>query len=112
MKLYVSLSQTFSIWLIPFHVAKVALTTVLDLTTESPSAGSPDGGDRGLYYIAKQEDLYQTSEFINFVIPYFGHYFVLVFYLFATLFCIVGAVVLSPITWLEEKGYLRGPAVW
>lgn len=102
LRLYVCLSQIFSIWLVPFHVAPVTLTTVLDLTT--------DPGD-GLYYITKQEDLYQTSEFIKFLIPHFGHFLVLAFHTLATIFCVLGTVLLSPVIWLEEKGYIPGRAV-
>ena len=35
LKLYVHMSQIFSIWVVPFHVAPVTLTTVLDLTTDA-----------------------------------------------------------------------------
>jgi hypothetical protein len=87
-------------------VAPVTLTAVLDLTTDPGDASSLVDGDRRLYYIAKQEDLYQTSEFIKFVMPFFGHFCVLVFHLFATLFCVLGTVIFSPITWLEENGYI------
>lgn len=79
---------------------------MLDLTTDPGDASSLVDGDRRLYYIAKQEDLYQTSEFIKFVMPFFGHFCVLAFHLFATLFCVLGTVIFSPITWLEENGYI------
>lgn len=103
------MSQIFSIWLIPFHVAPVTLTTVLDLTTDSDVDHREDSqvnGEKTLYYITKQEDLYQVSEFVKFVIPHFGHFLVVVFNLFATLFCVLGTLVFYPITWLEEKRYI------
>lgn len=98
------MSQIFSIWLIPFHVAPVTLTTVLDLTTDS----NPSQPDRPLYYIKRQEDLYQTSEFIKFLLPHVGHWLVSAWHLFATFFCIIGVVALWPMLWLEENGYLPG----
>lgn len=111
LKLYLSLSQIFSVWLIPLHVCPVTLTTVLDLTTEAGDASSLVNGDHRFYYIAKQEDLYQTSEFVKFVIPHFGHFLVVVLHAFGTLFCVLGAIICSPVAWLEEKGYIPGRAV-
>ncbi|KAJ9254568.1 hypothetical protein DTO195F2_6553 [Paecilomyces variotii] len=109
MKLYVTLSQIFSIWIVPFYVAPVTLTSVLTLTNYpySSSSDTPETQkeDRKLYYIKSQEDLYQTSEFIKFVVPYgIGFTIVLLWQTFATLFCSVCAVILSPILWLEETG--------
>ncbi|KAL1859872.1 hypothetical protein Plec18167_006344 [Paecilomyces lecythidis] len=109
MKLYVTLSQIFSIFIVPFYVAPVTLTTVLTLTNY-PYASSSDipeskVEDRKLYYIKSQEDLYQTSEFIKFFVPYgIGVTIVLLWHAFATAFCTVAAIVLSPILWLEETG--------
>lgn len=98
------MSQIFSIWIIPFHVAPVTLTTVLDLTTDS----SQSHHDHPLYYIKKQEDLYQTSEFIKFLLPHVGHWLVSAWHVFATFFCIIGVAALWPMLWLEENGYLPG----
>ncbi|KAI9932488.1 hypothetical protein ASPWEDRAFT_22264 [Aspergillus wentii DTO 134E9] len=109
LKLYVNLSQIFSIWVVPFHVAPVNLTTVLTLTTDP---GNDDkhltNGEQKLYYISHQEDLYQTSEFIKFLLPHVGHLFVLIFHVFATFFCILGVAALWPLMWLEEKRYVPG----
>ncbi|GFF30678.1 hypothetical protein IFM51744_01205 [Aspergillus udagawae] len=102
--LYITLSQIFSIWVVPFHVSPVKLTTVINLTTDSGvQKPSMVNGGHTLYYIAKQEDLYQVSEFIKFVVPHVGHLFVLAFQSFATLFCILGVAVFYPILWLEER---------
>ncbi|KAF7163061.1 hypothetical protein CNMCM5623_008081 [Aspergillus felis] len=102
--LYITLSQIFSIWVVPFHVSPVRLTTVINLTTDSGvQKPSMVNGDHTLYYIAKQEDLYQVSEFVKFVVPHVGHLFVLAFQSFATLFCILGVVIFYPIMWLEER---------
>ncbi|KAJ5379679.1 uncharacterized protein N7496_002107 [Penicillium cataractarum] len=106
LKLYVHMSQIFSIWLVPFHVAPVTLTTVLDLTTDAANSSAPTNGDHTRYYITKQEDLYQTSEFVKFLLPHVGHWLVLLWHLIATFFCIVGVTFLWPMLWLEEKGYL------
>ncbi|KAJ5190163.1 uncharacterized protein N7498_009148 [Penicillium cinerascens] len=108
LKLYVQMSQVFSIWIVPFHVASVTLTTVLDLTTDSKKASSSANGARPLYYISKQEDLYQTSEFAKFILPHVGHWLVTSWHLIATLFCLLGVTLLWPMLWLEENGYLPG----
>ncbi|KAJ5662614.1 uncharacterized protein N7477_010230 [Penicillium maclennaniae] len=106
LKLYVNMSQIFSIWIVPFHVAPATLTTVLDLTTDSSKTSSSTNGAHPLYYITKQEDLYQTSEFIKFILPHVGYWLVLGWHLIATLFCFLGVTLLWPMLWLEEKGYL------
>ncbi|KAL4865392.1 hypothetical protein BDV12DRAFT_200139 [Aspergillus spectabilis] len=117
LKLYVSIFQIFSIWLIPFHVAPVSLTTVLDLTTD-PGTGDSDSNSistngksddkkQTLYYIQKQEDFYQPSEFIKFVLPYGGHFLVLMWHAFASLFSIFGAYALWPVMWAEERGWFE-----
>jgi len=108
LKLYIHLSQIFSIWIVPFHVAPTTLTTVLDLTTDSSKTSSPTSDARRLYHIAKQEDLYQTSEFVKFILPHVGHWLVFAWHLIATFFCVLGATLLWPMLWLEEKGYLPG----
>ncbi|RHZ62566.1 uncharacterized protein CDV56_108084 [Aspergillus thermomutatus] len=101
--LYITLSQIFSIWLVPFHVSPVKLTSVINLTTNAGGQKPLTNGDRTLHYIAKQEDLYQVSEWIKFLVPHVGHLFVLAFQSFATLFCIVGVAIFYPIMWLEER---------
>ncbi|OQE17752.1 hypothetical protein PENFLA_c023G07018 [Penicillium flavigenum] len=106
LKLYVNMSQIFSIWLVPFHVAPVTLTTVLDLTYDSDKSGATTNGDHKLYYISKQEDLYQTSEFVKFLMPHIGYWIIFVWHLIATLFCLLGVTLLWPILWLEEQHYI------
>ncbi|KAH8435139.1 uncharacterized protein LDX57_012768 [Aspergillus melleus] len=105
LKLYVQMSQIFTIWIVPFHVAPVTLTTVLDLTTDSGDRNLTNG-DKTLYYIQKQEDLYQPTQFVKFLFPHFGHWFVRLFHFFATLFCVWGAWLFWPFIWLEENGYI------
>ncbi|KAL5344081.1 hypothetical protein BJX70DRAFT_7633 [Aspergillus crustosus] len=108
LKLYVSIFQVFSIWLIPFHVSPVHLTTVLDLATDSgESYSSRNKDDKTLYYIQKQEDFYQPQEFIKFVVPYGGHFLVVLWHAFASLFSILGVYALWPVMWAEEKGWFE-----
>lgn len=95
------MSQIFSIWLVPFHVAPVSLTTVLDLVSDSSQ-------DETRYYIKRQEDLYQTSEFVKFLLPHVGHWLVSIWHLIASVFCVLGVFLLYPMLWLEENGYLPG----
>jgi hypothetical protein len=104
----VNLSQIFSIWIVPFHVSPVTLTTVLDLTTDATQSDAPTNGNHTLYYITRQEDLYQTSEFVKFLMPHVGHWLVLAWHLIATLICVLGVGLLWPMLWLEENGYLPG----
>ncbi|KAL2869670.1 uncharacterized protein BJX67DRAFT_319312 [Aspergillus lucknowensis] len=107
LKLYVTVFQIFSIWLVPFYAAPVTLTTVLDLTTDpgEERTSTTQGNER--YYIRKQEDLYQTSEFIKFVMPLGGHFLVMMWHTFASLFSVVGVFALWPIMWAEDRGYFN-----
>lgn len=119
LKLYVTLSQIFTIWLIPFHVTPpVTLTSVIHLTT-TPGTGIAGTGtgaethpheqaenDKKLYYIAKQEDLYPVSEWIKFLIPHGGYALVYMIHAFASLFCVIGTYLLYPFMWLEDQGYI------
>ncbi|PVH97282.1 hypothetical protein DM02DRAFT_473173, partial [Periconia macrospinosa] len=91
--LYVNFSQVFSIWLLPFHRSPVNCTTVIHLRRNRAD---------GKYYIDSQNDLYQVDEFIKFVLPP-GWMLVWAWQFWSTLFCLLGAVALTPITWLEER---------
>ncbi|KAL2837770.1 hypothetical protein BJY01DRAFT_220580 [Aspergillus pseudoustus] len=107
LKVYVTIFQIFSIWLIPFHRAPVTLTTILDLTTDPGDERevAPEGSKR--YYIKKQEDFYQPSEFIKFVMPIGGHSLIMMWHAFASLFSIAGVFLLWPIMWAEDRGYFN-----
>ena len=60
---------------------------------------------RDLYYIQSQDDLYQTSEFVKFVMPFgIGTAVVLFWHVFATVFSVLGVVFWWPLVMLEEKG--------
>ncbi|EGE06937.1 hypothetical protein H109_07212 [Trichophyton interdigitale MR816] len=143
--LYVTVSQVFRIFIVPFYTAPVTLTTVLqlvkgseqdspiqhrlkvpvveltnsntDLLASSTSISAeeyasttvePCNSTKPLYYIASQNDLYQTNEYVKFVIPYgIGEAFVLFWHAFATIFCVLASYVFWPIAWAEEKGILH-----
>ncbi|KAF2639954.1 hypothetical protein P280DRAFT_469696 [Massarina eburnea CBS 473.64] len=96
--LYVNISQVFSIWIVPFYRAPVTLTSVLKLRRNR-------GNDK--YYIASQNDLYQVDEFVKFVMPP-GWILVWLWHFWATFFCLLGAFVLQPITWVEQRVWEEG----
>jgi len=96
--LYAHISQVFRIWIVPFYSAPVSLVTVLQLIKDKKTQK---------YFIQSQNDLYQVNEFVRFF--WFGGFiFVGIWQLFATLFCLVGAVLLWPQTWLEERMIREG----
>ncbi|KAM5438488.1 hypothetical protein MferCBS31731_005065 [Microsporum ferrugineum] len=149
--LYVTISQIFRIFIIPFYTAPVTLTTVLQLVEieeqnspvqqrrkvpvveltnsntdllasppESVSSSSaqddeltvaavqPAKSSKPLYYIASQNDLYQTNEYIKFIVPYgIWSTLVLFWHFFATVFCVIASFIFWPIAWAEEKGTLH-----
>lgn len=73
------------------------------ITDSEGSTNDQDGGPKKLYYIQSQNDLYQTSEFIKFVVPWgIGSGIIVLLHLWNTFLCVVGAIVLSPISWLLE----------
>ncbi|KAF2477971.1 uncharacterized protein BDR25DRAFT_179543, partial [Lindgomyces ingoldianus] len=90
--LYVNISQVFRIWFIPFYRAPVSLVTVLQLNHNKGN---------GLYYIHSQNDLYQVDQFVKFVAPG-GWVIVWMWQFLATLFCLLGAAALWPVSVAEE----------
>lgn len=95
MILYLNMSQRFAIWAIPFHRSYVTLTTELHLTRPPNSRK---------YYIKAQNDLYQSDQFVQFVLPWgIGTALVYGWHFLATFLCMLGAVILAPITWLEQN---------
>ncbi|GAB7357839.1 hypothetical protein MBLNU230_g0010t1 [Neophaeotheca triangularis] len=103
---YVKITQLFSLWFIPFYHERVSLVTELQLV-RPPSSHK--------YYIQAQNDLYQTDQFFKFFAPWgLGWGFVTLWHYWATLMCVIGAVVLAPLTWAEEawagkkEGVVRG----
>ncbi|KAK3170720.1 hypothetical protein OEA41_002802 [Lepraria neglecta] len=99
--LYVSLHQLFHLFFIPtFLAAQVSLTTVLHLT---PIKGSTKSSSTR-YLIRSQNDLYQVNELVKFF-SLFGvvSVGVFAFQFFATVLCVLGAVVFWPISWVEQN---------
>lgn len=88
-----SIFQIFRIWLIPFYYAPVYLTSVIKLECND---------DDKKYYIASQDDLYAVDQWIRFIAPG-GWILVRLLQFWASLFCVIGAVILHPITLLEER---------
>lgn len=108
--LFLQIHQVFHLFFVPFFAPTVNLTAILYLTPSqgpSPSsdaAGSSESRRRTRYLIKHQEDLYQSTEVVKFFWP--GGTQIIGFgRLFATLLCIVGAIALAPITWMEEWGW-------
>ncbi|KAL7930291.1 hypothetical protein V8C35DRAFT_313481 [Trichoderma chlorosporum] len=112
--LYVSIRQTFSIWFVPFHRSDVKLLSVLRLAQKSSaepgqlapkyqpdgrssSALAGPGQERLRYYIASQEDLYQTTDFVAFVVPYLGPLLVFLWQLYSTALSVVGSILFLPL---------------
>lgn len=107
--MYVGITQVFAIWLIPFHQADVSLVTVLRLVQQQNRLGlsaqdaevNIDVSEGGKWFIKSQNDLYQTDQFIKFVLPWFAFILPLWQY-FATLVCVVCSYLFEPVTWWEE----------
>ena len=107
--LYVSLRQLFRLWFLPFYSADVELVTVLRLVKVSGSlAGEAQEEEKErekvVYLIKSQNDLYQVNEFMKFV-SVFGalSLVVYVWQAMATFLCVIGAGMLWPVSWVEEK---------
>ncbi|KAJ4356980.1 hypothetical protein N0V95_002852 [Ascochyta clinopodiicola] len=99
--LYVSIFQIFRIWLIPFYYAPVFLTSVIKLEYN-------DFDEK--YYIKSQDDLYAVDQWIRFIAPG-GWILVRLWQFWASFFCVIGAIVLHPITLLEERSFQDGGEV-
>src|SRR4051812_15196080 len=91
--LFVEINQIFSLFFVPFYKSNVHLTTKLQLH-HSPNDSK--------YYIASQEDLYQLDEVVKFFWPG-GATIIWIWQLFATFLCILGSLILAPITWIEQR---------
>ncbi|KAL9086465.1 MAG: hypothetical protein Q9165_007081 [Trypethelium subeluteriae] len=98
--LYVGISQRFAIWFMPLYRADVKLVTVLQLEYQKTNAK---------YYIKSQNDLYQTDQFVKFVLPYGGPILVWVWQTVATIACVLLALLLSPVSLLQEYVHPQHP---
>lgn len=94
--LFVEIHQIFSLFFVPFYKSNVHLTTKLQL------APNPTDPDDKKYYIASQEDLYQLNEVVKFFWPG-GATVIWLWQMMATAMCVLGALTLAPVTWLEQR---------
>ncbi|KAK0352030.1 hypothetical protein LTR94_022500, partial [Friedmanniomyces endolithicus] len=102
--LYVSISQIFAIWFVPFHRSPVTLTTKLQLTRKPTSTRLATNK----LYIQSQEDLYQVDQFVRFFAPWgVGDAVVYLWHFIATIGCVVLSIIFAPFTRLEER-YAEG----
>ena len=115
--LYVTISQTFAIFFIPFYRPHARLTTVLQLVELPPPPLSPAPQTppqsslkpEPKYYILSQNDLYQVDQFVKFLSPLgLATLVVLVGQFFATFVCVLGALAGWPVSWVEENLNIRG----
>lgn len=71
---------------------------------ENSSSSAKEAGEEDIYYILSQNDLYQTSEFIKFVVPWgLGVFFVGACQIWATVLCVVGTKTFDLLVWLPRK---------
>ncbi|KAK6383015.1 hypothetical protein, variant [Exophiala oligosperma] len=98
---------------ISFHDGKrketaPALTTSSDaLKIAGDNTNNKNDNDDGTkYYIQSQNDLYQTSEWIKFILPWgVGVLLMVLWQFWATFLCVVGTKVVETIMWLPRKVY-------
>jgi hypothetical protein len=92
--LYVSISQIFSIWFIPFYHANIDLVTVLKLRRNPKN---------GKYYIKDQHHLYQIDDVARLVLPWVGAPVVIAWQYVGALLSVLGAVALWPVLWVKQR---------
>ncbi|KAK7892930.1 hypothetical protein LTR67_007167 [Exophiala xenobiotica] len=72
----------------------------------SDSAKEAGNAEDTKYYIQSQDDLYQTSEWIKFLVPWgIGALLVIVCQFWATIFCVIGTKIFDLILWLPRRLY-------
>lgn len=89
----------------------VTFTTAASSTNDHQEDGHvQDGhGDGPRFLIAKQEDLYQTNQWIKFLLPFgIGSTMVVSIQVFVAAFCAVSVVFTFPIVWLLDRGGVGG----
>jgi ATP-dependent Clp protease adapter protein ClpS len=127
--LYVSIHQIFKIQWIPFHNSDVRLTTVLKLVEDEARKHEIEEfstkqakkmlkndyaalrAPHKRYLIQAQNDLYQTNEFVKFVFFFGGSSVIMAWQFFATFACVLGAVIMWPVTYLSDVAYERQEAM-
>ncbi|KAI1610349.1 hypothetical protein EDD36DRAFT_467418 [Exophiala viscosa] len=77
-----------------------------DDSSESTMAITDGAGGNVKYFIQSQDDLYQTSEWIKFLVPWGVGVFLMVFWQFwATFLCVVGTKIFDFLVWFPRKIY-------
>ncbi|OAL17868.1 hypothetical protein AYO22_11212 [Fonsecaea multimorphosa] len=62
--------------------------------------------DQVKYYIQSQNDLYQTTEFIKFLVPWgIGVFLVITWQFWATILCVIGTKTYDLLMWVPQKFY-------
>lgn len=108
-KLYVDSTQVFIFWFIPWHHIVVSLVSVLDLEKRLvvPRQGEQQPGEgEEKWYIARQNDLYQTDQWVAFL-PFLSlgaRTIVGIMKGLAALACLVGATLATLVGVVGECG--------
>ncbi|KAI1133109.1 hypothetical protein F5Y10DRAFT_129554 [Nemania abortiva] len=120
--LYVTIRQTFTLWIVPFSLwqANVKLICLLNLVHldgyenlreplvenrreqqngEKEASISP----KSLYFIRGQQDHYQSNDMLKFIAPFGASTLYYFWQLFATFLCVIGATILWPVTSVYER---------
>ncbi|KAI0100609.1 hypothetical protein GGR51DRAFT_346472 [Nemania sp. FL0031] len=120
--LYVTIRQTFTLWIVPFSLwqANVKLVCLLNLVRldvhehlrlplvengherQNDEKGAPNSS-KSLYFIHGQQDHYQSNDMLKFIAPFGASALYYLWQLFATLLCVVGATILWPVTSVYER---------
>ena len=67
---------------------------------------SSDGPGATRYWIQSQNDLYQTTEWIKFLIPWgVGVFLMILWQFYATLLCVAGAKIFEALVWIPKSVY-------
>jgi hypothetical protein len=97
-KLYVNLVQSFRLWIVPrlfYPRGDYELVTVLTLEQDV---------DNGKWWIRTQEDLYQTEQWVQFVVPWIGRPAVLLYtWIAMALLLLSNALIGKPVRRIEER---------
>ncbi|KAI0870965.1 hypothetical protein GGS24DRAFT_85511 [Hypoxylon argillaceum] len=121
--LYVTIRQTFTLWIVPFSLwqANVKLVCLLKLMkldvdenrkpllprnrrerkNHNKKAAMPY--PKSLYFIHGQQDHYQSDDMLKFIAPLGASALYYLWQLLATFLCIIGATLLWPVTSVYER---------
>lgn len=114
--LFIDITQIFQLFFVPWQ-SPLHLTTILRLERHpNPNPDKPQDQDQNqaqdLYYIAHQEDLYQSHELLKIFLPHqITDVVMLGLQLLATLLCVLGALAGAPVTALQQRRTVRAKIV-